>query len=74
MGYLIAGIHSVDRALQDVPYSEETLATAKRYTELAWYDIAAAFKEVAYDVSENEKERILHIIFKKKVSYLHRRS
>lgn len=43
---------------------------ALQYTEWTWYDIAVALREIGYDPTPNEKERICRAIFNKKLNYL----
>lgn len=47
-----------------------TESKALQYTEWTWYDIAVALREIGYDPTPNEKERICRAIFNKKLNYL----
>ena len=51
----------------------ETERTALKYTEYTWNDIMLAMNEIGYRPNEDEKARICHRIFNKKLEYLARR-
>ena len=46
---------------------------ARQQAEWAWTDVMIAFREIGYDPTQNEKERILHQLSVKKATSLYNR-
>jgi len=60
----------------DLPETVVQTATTKeieqalKYTEWSWYDVMTAFREVGYDPTPTEEQRIKRALFTKKYNHL----
>lgn len=56
--------------IEDRNPTQEMVDTAVKYAEFAWYDVMIGFKEIGYDPSSQEKQRIMESLFKSKIKNL----
>ncbi|RLG28242.1 hypothetical protein DRO03_10295 [Methanosarcinales archaeon] len=51
-------------------HSEEAIEKAMTFTLWSWYDVMTAFREVGYDPTEEEEQRIKRALFTKKLKHI----
>lgn len=54
----------------NMPYPHEAIDKATTFTLWSWYDVMTAFREIGYDPTEAEEQRIKRALFTKKLAHI----
>jgi len=60
---------TVITAMRDT-YTKEDIDKALNFTLWSWYDVMTAFREIGYEPTQAEEERIKKALFTKKINHI----
>ena len=55
---------------QQHSYDQADIDQAIKFTTWSWFDVMTAFREIGYDPTEAEEQRIKRALFTKKINHL----